>query len=226
MDIYTIGTVLFLVTLLLSFLAQSAVTRTFNKYNRMGTIGNLSGAEVADKILQLHDIHNVSITESSGFLTDHYNPLTKTLALSPHVFEGRSIASAGIAAHEVGHAIQHRDGYLFMHVRSAIVPLAKLGSSIAPFLIIAGMVFQIYQALWLAIVVFGVSFVFSVITLPVEFDASARAVAILESGSFLTSDELTGTKEILRAAAMTYVLGALMALAQLLRFIGLSQRRR
>lgn len=217
---------LILVTLLFSFVAQFLVNSRFKKYSRVATTENLSGAEAAQAILDSHGITDVEILQHKGFLSDHYNPLKKTLNLSPQVYQGRSIAAVGIAAHEVGHAIQHARHFFPLQIRSALVPVTQFSSSLVFPLFILGIFLGWHPMLINAgIVIFGFTFLFSAITLPVEFDASRRAVAILHDKGIVTVQELAGVKKVLTAAAMTYVASAVMSLLELLRFVLLSQRR-
>ena len=226
MDLYAVASLLLLPTILLMVTAQWLVKSTFNKYARLGTLSDLTGAQAAEKIMQIEGVLGVTIQEGRGFLTDHYNPIKKSLVLSPQVYRSKSIAAIGVASHEAGHAIQHKKGYFFLHIRSILVPSAKIGSILGPLLLMIGLLFQLLNLINLGILFFTLSVIFTFITLPVEFDASTRALKLLSSGNILTENEQQGARHVLQAAALTYVASALMSVIQLLRFIGLSQRRR
>ena len=192
----------------------------FSQYSQMPTSSGLSGKEVAEKMLQYYNIYDVQITQGQGRLTDHYNPRTKVVNLSPEVYGGRSVAAAAVAAHEVGHAIQHAESYAMLQFRSAIVPIVQISSKIQSALFMFGFAFaaSMGQGLFLLIAVaaFAVTALFSVVTLPVEYDASNRALAWLESSNITRGAEHEGAKDALKWAARTYVVGALAAIAQLL----------
>ena len=192
----------------------------FSKYAQMPTSSGLSGKEIAERMLHYYNIYDVQITQGKGRLTDHYNPKTKIVNLSPEVYGGRSISAAAVAAHEVGHAVQHAESYAMLQFRSAIVPIVQISSKIQSFLFMFGfaLVGTMNNGIFLlvAIAAFAVTALFSVITLPVEFDASNRALAWLENSNITTGAEHAGAKDALKWAAMTYVVGALAAVAQLL----------
>ena len=205
--------------------AQFKVRSAFGKYSQVPTSRGLSGADVAAAILRVNGIRDVAIERSHGFLSDHYDPRTRTLRLSPDVFEGRTIAAAGIAAHEVGHAIQHANQYFPLQVRSAIVPALTVTSTLAMpaimlgFLLSAGGSAFGRMVLLAGIAMFAVMVVFQLITLPVELDASRRALAAIESGGIVAADELGGARKVLGAAALTYVAAAVSSILQLLYFL-------
>lgn len=210
--------------LILSIVAQVMVKRSFSRYSKVGTASGLTGAEVAQRIVQNAGA-GVRVERVSGFLSDHYDPRSRVLRLSPEVFDGRSISSVGVAAHEAGHALQHARGYLPLQWRSAMVPITSVGSNLAwPLLMIGFILMTLAPALGLKIVLAGIALfslavIFQLITLPVEFDASRRAVAVLAGQGFVTSVELEGVKKVLNAAALTYVAAAAAAVLQLLYFL-------
>ncbi|MBM6829732.1 zinc metallopeptidase [Anaerotignum lactatifermentans] len=217
-----------IIAFLLAGAAQMKVSSAYNKYSRVPNRRGISGEEVAAQMLQNAGIFDVRIERIAGNLTDHYDPRTKTLRLSAGVYGGRSIAALGIAAHETGHAIQHDRGYVFLALRSMMVPLSNLGSTLAFPLILIGLLFGGHSAsLWitLGIAFYALAVLFTLITLPVEFNASARALDMLEDQYFLDSDEMPGARKVLSAAAMTYVAAAAVAVLQLLRLISIFGRR-
>ncbi|QAS50797.1 zinc metallopeptidase [Halobacillus litoralis] len=209
----------FALIIIIPIWAQSKVKKTYKKYSKVPTSSSMSGAEVARKILDDNGLYNVAVEEVRGHLTDHYDPRSKVIRLSSEIYHGRSTAGAAVAAHEVGHAIQDAQDYAFLRFRSALVPVASFGSNISIFLIIGGMLLQMTGLLFVGIVFFAAAVLFQLITLPVEFDASNRAMSQLVSTGVIRNDEERKTKKVLNAAAMTYVAGALVALAELLRFI-------
>jgi uncharacterized protein len=205
--------------LLLSIIAQIKVQSTFARYSQVGTASGLSGAEAASRILSSFGLGDVKVEEVGGFLSDHYDPRSRVLRLSPKVYGGRSIASIGVAAHEAGHALQHAQGYFAMQIRAALVPVTQIGSFAAWPLLFIGLIFHALALVKLGIVLFGAVVLFQIVTLPVEFDASRRAVAILGQRGILTQGELGGTRAVLNAAALTYVAAASAAALQLLYFL-------
>ena len=214
--------------LLLSIIAQIKVKSTFARFSQVGTVGGMSGAEAASRILNAYGLGNVRVEQVGGFLSDHYDPRTRRLRLSPKVHEGRSIASIGVAAHEAGHALQHAQGYFPMQIRSALVPVTQIGSWLAWPLLLLGFILGALSLVKLGIIFFSAAVLFQIVTLPVEFDASRRAVAILGQHGILTTQELQGTRSVLSAAALTYVAAAAAAVLQLLYFLlraGLLGRR-
>lgn len=196
--------------MVLSLGAQALVKGRFKKYSQLATRSGMTGAQVAAAILQENGIRDVSIEPIAGTMTDHYDPRSKTLRLSEPVFGGRSMAAFGIAAHEVGHAIQHAQGYAWLNFRSAWVPVANTGGSISMLVIIAAFFLGGAATLWgsmlawVGIALFATTTLFTLVTLPVEFDASRRALACLK-GRYVSDDEYAGAKQVLDAAAMTYV---------------------
>ncbi|RYG73596.1 zinc metallopeptidase [Lentibacillus lipolyticus] len=199
--------------------AQSKVKSTYKKYSKKATSSHMTGAEVARKILNDNGIFDVQVNETKGFLSDHYDPRKKTVNLSRDNFHGQSMAASAIAAHEVGHAIQDAEDYAFLRFRSTLAPAAAKGSNISFFLIFAGMIFGMGEMLLLGIIFFSAAVLFQLITLPVEFDASNRAMAQLVSTGIIRNNEERPTKKVLNAAALTYVAAALVAVAELVRFI-------
>jgi len=219
--------ILVLIGVVLSLWASSRVKSTFNKYSKVRTISGVTGTQVAESILRKSGINDVSIQHVSGDLTDHYDPRTKTLRLSDSVYNASSIAAAGVAAHECGHAIQHNKGYAPLAIRSAIVPVANFGSAISWPLIIIGLMLGTSQILInIGIILFSTVVAFHLITLPVEFNASSRALRILSDSGILHGEENEGAKKVLNAAALTYVANAAAMILQLLRIILLSNSRR
>ena len=203
----------------LSLIASIKVKSNFNRYSKVSNMRGMSGAQAAAQILRVEGINDVSIEMVSGFLSDHYDPRSKVLRLSPDVYSGTSIASVGVAAHEVGHAVQHARGYAPLALRSAIVPLASWGSNLSWFLLLIGMMLASKTLVLAGIIFFSFVVVFQIVTLPVEFNASSRALQALPATGILTGDEMVGARRVLRAAAMTYVAAAVMAVLQLLYFL-------
>jgi Zn-dependent membrane protease YugP len=205
--------------LLLGLWAQSRVKRAFNQYSQIRTLRNVSGAQVARQLLDSQGLYDVDIEEAKGFLSDHYDPRARILRLSPDVYRTPSVAAAGIAAHEMGHALQHAGGYFPLQVRSAIVPVAQFGSTLAPWIFIAGFFLRLTSLAWVGVILFAAAVVFSIVTLPVEFDASRRAKKLLVSSGVLVGDEVKGVDKVLDAAALTYVAAAIAAIGTLLYYV-------
>jgi Zn-dependent membrane protease YugP len=218
--------VLVVPTILLSLWAQILVKSTFAKYSRINCSRNITGRDAAELLLRTNKILDVKIEPVAGSLTDHYDPAAKVLRLSQPVYGKNSIAAGGVAAHETGHAIQHARSWAPLVLRSTLVPVANIGSSFGPWLAIAGIFFAIDPLITIGIFLFGAAVLFYLVTLPVEFNASARALAILKGNNVLTQDELLGVRKVLTAAALTYVASALTALMSFLRLILLSRNRR
>ena len=212
--------------LFLGIWAQAKIKSAYQQYRRIGTrLGQPASAVVAD-LLRRNGNHAVKIRETSGELTDHYDPRTETLRLSSGVYGSSSIAALGIAAHEAGHAMQRMEDYAPLKLRTAIVPAVNIGSNLAMPLFFLGLLFSWEPLLTLGIVAFGLSVVFSLVTLPVEFDASRRAVRMLQDGGYVTGEELTGVQKVLQAAALTYVAAAVTSMLSLLRLLILARNRR
>ncbi len=225
------GYVLVLIAALISVIAQVRVNSTFKKYSSMLTGRNLTAEAAARSILDANGLDNVRIESVSGKLTDHYDPKSNVIRLSDTVRGSSSVAAVGVAAHEAGHAVQHAVGYVPIKIRNAIVPVASFGSVAGPYLIMIGLLLSgmgivsdafLYGGLWF----FAAAVLFQIVTLPVELNASARAIKILSEGMYLESDEVPAVKKVLTAAAMTYVAAAAVSVANLLRFLMLVGGRR
>lgn len=205
--------------LLLGFWAQMKVKGALNKYSKIRSTAGYSGAQVARRMLDSNGLNDVAIEETRGFMTDHYDPRSKTLRLSPQIFRGNSIAAAGVAAHEAGHAIQDGEDYLALKVRSAMVPTVQLGSWLGPIVFIGGLLLNWQGLAWAGVVIFGATALFALVTLPVEFNASNRAKAWLANSGMIYQEENRGVKSVLDAAALTYVAGAIQAISTLLYYV-------
>jgi hypothetical protein len=206
-------------TFLLSLFAQFKVRSSYKKYSKIPTSRGITGAKAARLILDAQGIRDVSIELGKGFLSDHYDPRSKVLRLSESVYAGDSLASVGVAAHEAGHAIQHAQGYVPLQLRSALVPISSLGSNLAWPLLIIGFIFMAKSLIMAGILFFSLAVLFQLVTLPVEFNASSRALQALPATGILTDTELAGARKVLTAAALTYVAAAATAIIQLLYFI-------
>jgi Zn-dependent membrane protease YugP len=210
--------------MLLGMVVQFRLKSKFTRYSKMPASSGLSGKEVAEKMLRDNGIADVQVVSVDGFLSDHYNPLNKTVNLSPDVFTGRNVSSSAIAAHECGHAVQHASAYSLLMLRSRLVPVVKISSTLSQWVIIAGLgMFGLGGGnptiLLIGIMLFGASTLFSVITLPVEFDASARALKWLDHAGITSFDEHEKAKDALKWAALTYVVAALASIAMLAQYI-------
>jgi uncharacterized protein len=210
-----------IIFLLISMLVSGILKSKFNSYGKIPLRSGLSGREVAEKMLRENGIYDVKVVSVQGFLSDHYNPLNKTVNLSPEVYEGRSIAAAAVAAHECGHAVQHATAYSWLMLRSRLVPVVQFSSSLVQWVLLAGIIMiNTFPGLLLGgIVLFALVTIFSVITLPVEFDASKRALAWLNHTNVTTPQEHPKAKDALKWAAMTYVIAALASIATLVQYI-------
>jgi Zn-dependent membrane protease YugP len=207
---------------LVGFLVQSRLKSKFHKYGQVGLANGMSGYQVATAMLNHYGVHNVQVVQGEGFLSDHYNPQTKTVALSPEVFNGRSVAAAAVAAHECGHAVQDDTAYSMLRLRSAIVPVVKFASVVQQWGFLAAMLFfgSFPQLLLIVIIAMAITTLFSLITLPVEFDASRRALVWLDNtGTTSSGMEYDYAKDSLKWAAMTYLVAALSSVAMLVYFI-------
>ena len=211
--------------LLLALWAQGKVSSAYQAYARVRAANGLTGAEVARQMLRAAGIDDVRVEPVPGRLTDHYDPRTKVVRLSEGVFYGATVAAQGIAAHEVGHAIQHATGYVWLGLRNAIIPVTQFGSQMAFPLFFLGLLMRLEPLVNLGILLFGLAVLFQVITLPVEFNASARALATLAGGGYLQPEEVRGARAVLQAAALTYVAAMVMAVMQLLYLLSLRDRR-
>jgi Zn-dependent membrane protease YugP len=217
--------ILMIIVMVLSMLIQARLKNRFEKYQEVPTA--LTGAEVAQRMLQAHGIHDVKIVSVEGTLTDHYNPQTKTVNLSHDVYYGRSVAAAAVAAHECGHVVQHQEGYAPLRLRSALVPVVSFANSWVSWVLLAGVVLiNVFpQLLWIGIGLFAMSTLFSFITLPVEVNASARAVKWLDGAGIVNYETKPMAADALKWAAYTYVIAAIGSLATLLYYISLANRR-
>lgn len=217
---------LIIIGMLLSLAASAKLKSTFAVYRGRRSASGLTGAEAARRILNAAGITDVQIVPVSGSLTDHYDPRSKTVRLSEDIYGQTSLAAVGVAAHECGHAIQHHIDYAPLSIRSALVPVANFGSTLSWPLFFAGLIFSIQPLLTLGIVLFSFAVLFQLVTLPVEFNASSRALHMLESTGILSRDENSGAQKVLRAAALTYVAALASSILQLLRLIILAGGRR
>lgn len=213
-----------LVSVGLGFITQGYINSTFRKWSKVPVSSGLSGADVARRVLDSNGLQSVSIGQVAGNLTDHYDPRAKHLALSQNVYEVPSVAAAGVAAHEAGHAVQDAQRYVFGEIRTALVPAVNIGSSMAGVLIFFGLVVKMSGLLWLGIIGYATAVLFQLVTLPVEFDASRRALASLESTGVMQPVQVAGARQVLTAAALTYVASALISVMYLLYYIGLARR--
>ncbi len=215
--------------LLLGLYAQFKVQRAFERFSRVRTWRGITGAQAARYILDAFGLYDVRVEEVGGFLTDHYDPTRRVLRLSPQVARTPSIAAVGVAAHEAGHALQHAGGYWALQLRSAAVPSVQVGSWLGPLIFMLGLFVRSTGLAWLGVILFSLTVLFALITLPVEFDASARAKRLLVQQGLVTQEELAGVNEVLNAAALTYVAAALQAISTLLYYVfilaGLSRSR-
>lgn len=224
---YLIAGIMFLVGMLVSNRLKSK----FTEYGQIPLMNRMSGKEVAERMLRDNGIYDVQVISTPGFLSDHYNPIDKTVNLSPDVFEGRSISSAAVAAHECGHAVQHATQYSMLQMRSKMVPAVKIGTTLSQWIILAGIGMMGFghgnQTIFLiGILLFSLSTIFSVITLPVEYDASNRALAWLDTTNVMTDIEHEKAKDALKWAARTYVVAAISSVATLLYYIMIFMNRR
>lgn len=223
------GYILVLITAILSMVASTRVSSTFKKFSQKPTSRSITGEQAARKILDENGLHDVRVERVSGNLTDHYDPRAKVIRLSDSVHSSTSVAAVGVAAHEAGHAVQHAVGYAPIKLRNTIVPIANIGSMAGPYLIIIGLLLSGAMSdvlLNLGVWFFSAAVLFQLVTLPVEFNASNRAIATLKNGMYLYEDEVPAVKKVLSAAAMTYVAAAAVSIANLLRFIMLIGGRR
>ena len=211
--------VYFAVLLLLPIYAQIKVKRTYKKYSKVRSTSGMTGAQVARLILDQNDLKDVKVVESRGFLSDHYNPMTKIVALSSHNYHEASVAGTAIAAHEVGHAIQHKEAYTFLQWRHKLVPVANISSNASWIFVMIGIFAMLPNMLLIGIVLLAVGVVFQLVTLPVEFNASSRAMTEIVSHGVIRNEEEKHAKKVLNAAAMTYVAATAVAVLELLRLV-------
>lgn len=223
--------VLVLPCIILSLWASSNVKSTFNKYSRQHSLRRITGADAAERVLRGNGVHGVRIERVSGQLTDHYDPRTNVIRLSDSVYDATSTAAIGVACHEAGHAVQYAQSYAPIKLRAAIIPITNFGSRLAMPLILLGILLTFlgelsYTLIYLGIGCFGLSLVFQLVTLPVEFNASRRAMQAIREANILTDEEQTGARKTLTAAALTYVAATALSLAQLLRLLAIFGNRR
>lgn len=221
--------ILVVIGAVICMIASARVKGTFNKYSQLRSMSGMNGAQVAQRVLQAAGIYDVQVRHVSGSLTDHYDPRTKTVNLSDPVYNATSVAALGVAAHECGHAIQHAKSYAPLSIRSALVPIANFGSMLAWPVILIGLLFNTRSSgliIDIGILLFSAAVLFLLVTLPVEFDASRRALVMLRTQGILADDELRYTRRVLKSAALTYVASAAAAILQLLRIILITNGRR
>lgn len=223
--------VLVLPCIIFSLITSSSVNSTFKKYSQQFSRRGITGAQAAERVLRANGVNGVTIARVSGNLTDHFDPKTNVIRLSDSVYGSTSTAAIGVACHEAGHAVQYAQNYAPIQLRAAIIPVTNLGSKLAMPLILIGLLLSAFESVsygfvYLGIACFGLSLVFQLITLPVEFNASRRAMRAIEEGELLTDEEQRGARKTLTAAAMTYVAATAVALAQLLRLLVIFGRRR
>lgn len=221
--------ILVVIGAVICMIASARVKGTFNKYSQLRSMSGMNGAQVAQRVLQAAGIYDVQVRHVSGSLTDHYDPRTKTVNLSDPVYNATSVAALGVAAHECGHAIQHAKNYAPLSIRSALVPIANFGSMLAWPVILIGLLFNTRSSgliIDIGILLFSAAVLFQLVTLPVEFDASRRALVMLRTQGILADDELKYTRRVLKSAALTYVASAAAAILQLLRIILITNGRR
>lgn len=221
--------ILVVIGAVICMIASARVKGTFNKYSQLRSMSGMNGAQVAQRVLQAAGIYDVQVRHVSGSLTDHYDPRTKTVNLSDPVYNATSVAALGVAAHECGHAIQHAKSYAPLSIRSALVPIANFGSMLAWPVILIGLFFNTRSSgliIDIGILLFSAAVLFQLVTLPVEFDASRRALVMLRTQGILADGELKYTRRVLKSAALTYVASAAAAILQLLRIILITNGRR
>lgn len=218
--------ILLIPSIILAMYAQMKVKSTFAKYLRVGSKRGYTGYHVARHILDNNGIGDVQVELAKGHLSDHYDPRRRTVRLSNEVYHGNSIASISVAAHETGHAIQHANGYFPLSFRNAIFPIASFGSNAAWIFIVFGLIMSVPSLLDLGILLFASAVLFQIVTLPVEFNASSRAIRLLDEGGFIVGDEYRHSKKVLNAAALTYVAAMATAISQLVRLLLIRGRRR
>lgn len=209
----------FLLLILVPIWAQIKVKRTYNKYSKVPVSTGINGAQAARKILDDNGLYHVQVVETRGFLSDHYNPMTKTVHLSSHNYHEHSIAGAAVAAHEVGHAIQDAESYAFLRFRHALVPVANIGSNMSWIFIMIGIFANLSGMMLLGIILMAFGVLFQVVTLPVEFNASSRAMDQIVSSGIIRNDEEREARKVLNAAAMTYVAATAVAVLELVRLV-------
>ena len=216
--------IIIVIIILVPLLAEIGVKSNYKKYLKVKNTQKLSGQEVARQILDKNGLQNVYVVATDGYLSDHYDPTRKTVRLSKAVFEGETVASMSIAAHECGHAIQDKEGYLFFKIRSAIVPVVNIATSVSYYIILIGFALQMFNLVYLGIGLTSMGLLFQIVTLPVEFDASARAKKQINKMKLASKSEEKGVKKMLWSAALTYVAGVLASALQIIRLVLISRR--
>lgn len=217
---------LVIIAMLLSLFASFGVKSTFAKYQKMKTARGITGAEAARRVLDMNGLQHIRIERVSGELTDHFDPRSNVIRLSDSTYNDTSVAAVGVAAHEAGHAVQHATGYVPIKVRNAIVPVVNIGSQLAMPLFVIGLLLNFLNLAYAGVILFSFALVFQLVTLPVELNASSRAIKILDSSMLLYEDEIKPAKKVLKAAAMTYVAAVAATALQLLRLLLILNRRR
>lgn len=215
---------LILLVLVIGFGAQLLIKHSYKKWNKNQSSAGVSGADAARTMLNNNGLTHVTIVETPGELTDHFDPRTNVISLSKAVYHGRTVSAVAIACHECGHAVQHAQEYVPAKVRGSIVPVASLASNLWVFVLIAGIFLSMVGLVYVAIAMFGAVLIFQLVTLPVEFDASKRALAFVQGSGWLTQQEVGGARSVLRSAAMTYVAAALTSILQLIYLLGMARR--
>lgn len=218
--------ILVIIAMLLSLFASFGVKSTFAKYQKLKTARGITGAEAARRVLDMNGLQHIGIERVSGELTDHFDPRSNVIRLSDSTYNDTSVAAVGVAAHEAGHAVQHATGYVPIKVRNAIVPVVNIGSQLAMPLFIIGLLLNFLNLAYAGVILFSFALVFQLVTLPVELNASSRAIKILDSSMLLYEDEIKPAKKVLKAAAMTYVAAVAATALQLLRLLLILNRRR
>lgn len=211
--------ILVILIILIPLIAQIGVSSNYQKYKRVKNTKELTGYDVARKILDENGLGDIYIVETRGELTDHYDPTKRVVRLSSDIYHGKTVAAMSVAAHECGHAVQDKEGYTFMRIRSAIFPIVNVATSISYWIILLGFLFELLDLIYIGIALTCLGLLFQIVTLPVEFDASKRAGVFLKEYNLATEDESKGVKKMLGAAAMTYVAGVLASALQILRLI-------
>lgn len=211
--------ILAIIVILIPLIAQIGVSGNYRKYKKVKNTKELTGYDVARKILDENGLGDIYIVETTGELTDHYDPTKRVVRLSSDIYHGKTVAAMSVASHECGHAIQDKDGYTFMRIRSAIFPIVNVATSISYWIILLGFLFELLDLIYIGIALTCLGLLFQIVTLPVEFDASKRAGVFLKEYNLATEDESKGVKKMLGAAAMTYVAGVLASALQILRLI-------
>jgi Zn-dependent membrane protease YugP len=216
---------LVIASLVLGFGTQAYINRQYKKYNKVPISTGMTGAQTARRMLDANGLANIPVQMIAGHLNDHFDPRTKVISLSEAVFNGRSVSATAIACHECGHAIQHERNYAPATFRRLLWPVVNIASNLWIFALMIGFVLGIFQLVWLALIMYACVLLFQLVTLPVEFNASSRAIAYIGIGTYLPDDETRGTRKVLTAAALTYVAGALVSVLQLLYLFGVANRR-